>query len=88
MKAIIHDFSTNIFPTDDEVKEHCRPGAGADTCSWLTMSPKGWECVCLDKPGYLMDRRDKGQMTAMRDGCDKVNAFNPGAYDEESEVEF
>ena len=77
MKAIIDAWHTDIFPTNEEVKELCKPGAGADTCSWLVMAPTGWECLCLHRPFAISDRRDKGTIVAMRDGCDKVNNFNP-----------
>lgn len=77
MRAIVCDFSTDIIPTDEEVKEICKPGAGADTCSWLTMTSKGWSCVCLNRPWSLVERRNKGEMNAVRDGCDKVNNFSP-----------
>lgn len=77
MKAIIHDFYTDIFPTDDEVQELCRPGAGSDTCSWLMVGEGGWECCCLHKPHSLLVRHLNGEMVAMRDGCDKVHNFSP-----------
>lgn len=73
MKAKVYDFYTDIFPTDEEVKELCKPGEGVNTCSWLLMSSKGWECCCLNKPISLVNRRKLKTMTAMRDGCDKVN---------------
>jgi len=33
--------------------------------------------MALHKPISIMNRRDKGAIVAMRDGCDKVNHFNP-----------
>lgn len=77
MKARIYDFYTDIFPTLEEVEELCRPGAGAETCSWLILGGKGFECCCLHKPLALIDRKDRGEMIAMRDGCEKVYTFNP-----------
>lgn len=77
MKALVKDFSTDIVPTDEEVRELCKPGQGADTCSWLIMGANGFECCCHNKPHALLDRRSKGQMIAMRDGCDKVKEFSP-----------
>ena len=77
MKAIVHSWYTDVFPTDEEVKEICKPGAGADTCSWLLMGPNGWECCCLNKNHSIVNRREKGEMIAMRDGCEKVKNFNP-----------
>lgn len=77
MKAIVYDFHTDIYPTNEEVKELCRPGKEADTCSWLLMGSNGWECCCLNKPPYLISRREKGEMRALRDGCNKVHNFIP-----------
>jgi hypothetical protein len=85
MKAMVYDFHTDIYPTDEDVKELCRPGAGADTCSWLMIGPKGWECCCLNKPAILMERRENGSMVAQRDGCDKVYGFVPTRL---GEIEF
>lgn len=79
MKAIISGWHTDIFPNDDEVKEHCKIGQGADTCSWLTMGSDGWHCFCLHRSAVasISERRKNGTMVAMRDGCDKVNNFKP-----------
>lgn len=72
MHVVVHDFHTEIFPTNEEVKRLCRPGAGADTCIWLLMGAKGWECSYHNKPGGLVDRWLAGKTTAKRDGCDDV----------------
>lgn len=77
MKAIISDDYTDIFPTNNEVTELCRPGAGADTCIWLIMGARGWECCCKHRPWSLLDRWKKGETNAKRDGCDKVESFHP-----------
>jgi len=69
MEVKVSDWHTDIIPTDEEVKRLCKPGAGADTCIWLVMSPKGWECVLNHKPHALVDRFLKGETTAKRDGC-------------------
>ena len=82
MRAIIHSWSTEIFPTETEVKEFCKPGTGADTCSWLAMASTGWECLSLNRPHSIMERREKGTMVAMRDGCEKVNNFSPAGQGE------
>lgn len=86
MKAIVHDFHTDIFPTDEEVKELCRPGQGADTCSWLLVGSKGWECCCLNKHPVLVERHEKKTMVALRDGCDRVNNFHPTGLSGEIDV--
>jgi len=86
MKAIVEDWYTDIFPTDEEVKEFCKPGQGANTCIWLIMAPTGWECCCMHRPSALLDRWERGLTNAKRDGCDKVNHFNPAGLD--GRVEF
>ena len=90
MKAKIYDWHTEIYPTPEEVKEYCKPGSGADTCSWLVLDPYGWRCVCREKSNFmsLLDKHRKGELVAMRDGCEKVNTFRPYEYTEECEVEF
>ena len=80
MKAIIYGGCTDIFPTKEEVKEFCKPGAGPDTCSWLICGKNGFECRCLHRPQTLADRRQKGLLHAKRDGCEKVKNFNPLKY--------
>ena len=86
MKAIVSDFYTDIFPTDEEVKGLCTPGAGADTCIWLLMGPKGWECSMMHKNTALLERWNKGLTIAKRDGCDKVKNFDPAGKIGEVEV--
>ena len=92
MKVIVSDWHTDIFPTDEEVKEHCKIGAGKDTCIWLLMGPDGWECCCLHRPHSLMSRWEKGETVAKRDGCEKVQNFSPMDasinYPEENIIEF
>ncbi len=77
MKAIVNDWYTDIFQTDEEVKTLCKPGAGADTCIWLLISGKGWECSSLHKNPALLKRWEDGDTNAKRDGCDKVNNYHP-----------
>ena len=76
MKVIVYGWHTDIYPKDQEVFELCKPGKGEDTCSWLVMGPKGWECCCLHKPHPFVDRRERKEMVAMRNGCDEVNGLN------------
>jgi len=77
MKAIVSEFHTDFYPTKEEVKELCRPGQGADTCIWLIMGNFVLECCCNHRPPYIVERWIKGETTAKRDGCDKVNSFKP-----------
>ena len=66
--------------TSDEVKEFCTPGKGADTCAWLLIGSNGWECCCLHKPKILIERFKNKKMVALRDGCEKVNEFEPQKF--------
>ena len=68
MKAIVHDWHTDFYPTSEEVKTHCRPGAGADTCIWLCVGSDGFECLAYNKPASLIDRLRKGETNAKREG--------------------
>lgn len=84
MKAIVKDWHTEIFPTDKEISDICKPGT-EDACIWLTIGPLGWECVCLNKPHSLSSRFEKGETNAKRDGCDKVKKLDvlgkPGEWE-------
>lgn len=82
MKAVIHDFYTEIFLESHEFYKHCTPGQGADTCSWVVSGGDGFECTYHNKPYDLVNRREAGEMTAMRDGCDKVREFSPMEHGE------
>ena len=61
--------------SQDEVNNHCKPGAGADTCKYLVMSPNGFRCE-FQNMNFLMSlsMRDK-PMVAQREGCDRVNTW-------------
>jgi len=84
MKAIVHDWYTDIFPTDEDIKTLCKP-ATSDACVWLTCGSKGFECVYLHRPHVLLDRWSKGETNAKRDGCEQVKQFEP--YGSEGEVD-
>jgi len=71
MKFEVHGWHTNIFPTDDEVKELCKPGT-EDCCVWITAGGKGFECMYNHKPHSLVKRFEAGETRARRDGCDFV----------------
>jgi hypothetical protein len=77
MKAKITDQKTEIFLTKEEVMEYCKPGEGANTCVWLMCEINGFECACKCRPAALVDRWIKGETNAKRNGCDKVNNYNP-----------
>jgi hypothetical protein len=57
--------------TDDHVKTTCRPGQGAETCRFLTMSAQGWCCEKLSGlAGYLNRRVATNDITAQGDNCE------------------
>ena len=85
MKAKVYDWYTDIFPTNDDIDKLCKPGQGANTCIWLLVAPTGFECCSKHRPKALLDRLEAGNTVAKRDGCDKVNNWNP---DKKGEVEF
>ncbi len=94
MRAEIEGWYTLIFLTDEEVKELCRPGTGADTCIWLVMGQKGWECCYHDRRGVnligetLEERLQKGLTVAKRDGCDKVKNLPRSFFEKGGVQEF
>ena len=72
MKANVHAWHTEIWPTTDEVKALCKPGAGAETCVWLAMGADGWQCMEKSRPVPLWERWARGETNAKRDGCERV----------------
>ena len=82
MKAIIHDYYTEIFLAKEEAMELCKMGQGADCCVWLAVGPKGFECLYHNRRGItltgetLEGRWQAGKTVAKRDGCDKVKNFS------------
>lgn len=83
-KAIVHEAHTQIFPTNDEVKVLCKPGAGADTCILLTMGCDGWECHGLNRQPIwsVIERARRGETGAQREGCKEVEDINTFALGE------
>ncbi len=77
MKVIPHEFTTDIILIPEEMKHLCKPGEGAETCIWLVLGSKGFECACLNKPHLLYERWKKGETVAKRDGCEFVDNINP-----------
>ena len=78
MKAIAHAFYTEIFPTKEEIREHCKIGQGADCCIFLVVGSK-FECCYHNQMGLgnLLERARAGQTNARREGCEKVKNWNP-----------
>ena len=91
MKAIVNDFFVNIFPTDLEVISECKIGKGKDTCIFLVMgAEKGWECTRMDfkQNMQILARHEAGAMNAGREGCERVNNWNPAGIPVGTEVEI
>lgn len=65
----------------EEVDKLCRPGAGADTCIWLVMGGKGFECLYYNRGAIsitgekLEERWRAGLTVAKRDGCDVMRGL-------------
>jgi hypothetical protein len=61
--------------SQEEVNTHCRPGEGAETCKYLVMSPKGFQCE-FQNMNFLIDLNEREKpMIAQREGCDRVNTW-------------
>lgn len=57
-------------PTDQEAKELCKLGQGAQCCRYLAASGKGWSCEKLGDLKNLLDSRvAAGKMTAKGNNC-------------------
>ncbi len=67
-----------VSVSDEDAKNICKIGQGADCCIWLVMGTKGYECLYHEKhamplTGYsLYERWQKGLTVAKRDSCDKM----------------
>jgi hypothetical protein len=87
MKAIVHDFHTEIFPNDEDAKKICKPGT-TDCCVWLVMGQRGWECVYHNKMSVmsLVRRFEAGDTRAKRDGCELIKNFDPSGLEGEVEI--
>lgn len=88
MNAIVHDCYTEIYPSAEEIKEHCKIGQGADCCIFLVVGRK-FECCYYNRFGLgdLLERAKAGLTNARREGCDKVKNFEPMGKGE-GEIEF
>ena len=74
MKAIVHAFHTEVFPTRDEIDSECKIGQGEDTCIFLTVSGDGFECHAFNRMPImsLIERSERGETFARRQGCERV----------------
>ena len=87
MKAIVKDYTTEIYPSEKEIKEMCKIGQGADCCIFLVVGSE-FECCYYNRAPILslIERARKGLTSARREGCDKVANFDPSG--KEGEIEF
>jgi len=87
MKAIVDDWSTIIYPDEQEIKEICKVGQGADCCIFLVVGSQ-FECCYYNRAPVLglLERARKGLTHARREGCEKVANFNPSG--KSGEIEF
>ena len=67
---------TEILITGQELKEHCLPGEGDNTCIWAMSGEKGFECAYFNRPTALFERWAMGETMAKRDGCERVKALD------------
>jgi len=77
MRAQIHEFYTDIYPTAEEVDSVCKLGQGADTCVWLVLEGAGFRCTYHNRIDYLQKRFREGKTGAKKDGCVQVIKFVP-----------
>lgn len=73
MKAVIYDARTEIFPTTEEIHTECKIGEGPNTCIFLTVGSE-FECHALNKMPIwsVIERSERGETTAQRQGCERV----------------
>lgn len=79
MKTIQQGDHKVILLDMDDVQKLCKLGEGADTCIWLVMGGKGFECLYYQRQGginllgeTLEDRWKRGLTIAKRDGCEEA----------------
>lgn len=59
------------FPSEERVKEVCKPGNGDKTCRYLTMGTRGWSCAKASSLKKTLDEKVvTNQMHAKGDNCD------------------
>ncbi len=67
-----------ILVSDEDAKNTCKIGQGADCCIWLVMGTEGFECLYHEKHAMsltgdtLYKRWKSGLTVAKRDGCDRM----------------
>lgn len=70
MKAIVHDFSTEVLISNDEAKDICKLGQGEKCCAFLVSGPEGFECIRMSYPTNMsiFSRLENGTMNAKGEG--------------------
>ncbi len=89
MKAIVHGFHTEIFPSKEDTDSLCKIGQGRDTCIFLLLGPEGFECHGLNQGPimFLIERARRGGTSAQREGCETVlNWVSPGIGEQNIKV--
>ncbi len=79
----IVDTQLKTLPVSDEdAKELCKMGQGADCCIWLCIGTEGFECLYSRKEAgttllgeTLKERWEKGLTVAKRNGCDRMKTL-------------
>lgn len=67
--------SRQITIFENEVIDRCKLGKGADTCVWLAVEGKGFECLYWNRPLLLSENWKAGLTVAKRDGCEEVRSL-------------
>lgn len=69
METKLSNVLLQLFPSDEHVKKFCRPGAGRESCCYLTSSGRGWGCTKYTSLRRSIDERKSG-MNAQGDNCE------------------
>lgn len=88
MRAIRQNFHTDIYLTEEEFSEVCKPSARDDACSWLVLGPKGWQCLYFNRLESLDRRKMARFLPSVGDGCKKIIEFNPLLHPINVAIEF
>jgi len=83
MRKEVGDATTDVFLSGDEAKEICLPKPGRPGCAWLIIGAE-FQCTVWNKPHLLVDRLERGEMKASRDGCDGKGRGPPILYENDS----
>ena len=78
MRLEISDWHTDAYPTKEEVTLLCKPGT-ENACIWLVAGKEGFRCIYNNKSPFmtLVQRFEKGQTNAKRDGCNVMKNIEP-----------